>query len=134
MLRLFELVRIAFTLAFAEKLDPKLRQLTRRLQPNFVFDFQSTVRKSAGAHRSSQNQPAGGSVEALDGPSLERAAARDDVNAEAELGFRYLTGCKAFNCDYDEAAQLFRRAADAGNSKAQFYLASMFKEGRGAQV
>jgi hypothetical protein len=58
MLRLFELVRIAFTLAFAEKLDPKLRQLTRRLQPNFVFDFQSTVLKSAGAHRSSQNQPA----------------------------------------------------------------------------
>ncbi|PYK84973.1 MAG: hypothetical protein DME41_00800 [Verrucomicrobia bacterium] len=39
----FELVRIAFTFAFAEKLDPKLRQLTCRLQPNFVFDFQSTV-------------------------------------------------------------------------------------------
>jgi TPR repeat protein len=70
----------------------------------------------------------------LDGPSLERAAARGDVNAEAELGFRYLTGCKGFNYDYDEAAQLFRRAADAGNSKAQFYLASMFKEGRGAQA
>jgi len=45
-----------------------------------------------------------------------------------------LTGCKGFNCDYDKAAQLFRRAADAGNSKAQFYLASMFKEGRDAQV
>ncbi|MEY2555666.1 MAG: uncharacterized protein QOF93_810 [Verrucomicrobiota bacterium] len=72
-----------------------------------------------------------GKVEELDAESLQKAAARGDVNAQVELGVRYLAGCKGFRLDYDKATEWFRKAAQAGNANAQFYLAFIYKEARG---
>jgi len=71
------------------------------------------------------------SVESLDAASLQKAATRGDVNAQVELGVRYLAGCKGFSLDYDKAAEWFQKAAKTGNPNAQFYLAFIYKEARG---
>ena len=42
-----------------------------------------------------------------------------------------LSAGQAFPQDFKRAAELFRAAADAGNSEAQYALATMYKEGRG---
>jgi TPR repeat protein/S1-C subfamily serine protease len=82
----------------------------------------SSMKKEAGRSDSMEN---------LDGASLQKAATAGNVNAQVELGVRYLAGCKGFRLDYDKAAEWFQKAAKAGNPSAQFYLAFIYKEARG---
>ncbi|MAF67257.1 MAG: hypothetical protein CMJ84_16570 [Planctomycetes bacterium] len=62
--------------------------------------------------------------------TIEKRAARGDLEAQATLGSMYASGEGAPEDD-EEAVRWFRMAADQGLARAQFHLACMYCGGTG---
>ena len=62
-------------------------------------------------------------------PSLEPVTPEDQL----DLGYKYLTG-KGIAVNYAKAAGLFRKAAENGNSNAQFALGCLYQNGQGVKM
>ena len=54
-------------------------------------------------------------------------------NEQAKIGYFYYTGTGGFAQDYNQAYQWFKKAADKGNSYAQYYLGLCYKNGHGVK-
>lgn len=54
-------------------------------------------------------------------------------NEQAKIGYFYYTGTGGFVQDYNQAYQWFKKAADKGNSYAQYYLGLCYKNGHGVK-
>lgn len=52
---------------------------------------------------------------------------------QLDLGYKYLLG-KEIAADHKKAAKLFRKAAENGNSNAQFALGCMYQNGQGVEM
>jgi TPR repeat protein/S1-C subfamily serine protease len=111
--------------AQAKPTSPAMVQTTPSASPK--ISVQATPSTQAQKSQATAREK----VEELDAESLQKAAARGDLNAQVELGVRYLAGCKGFRLDYDKATESFRKAAQAGDASAQFYLAFIYKDARG---
>jgi hypothetical protein len=70
-------------------------------------------------------------AEKKDLAALTEKATDGDANAQLELGIRYLTGRGVAIEDAVQARNWFLKAADQGNSTAQFWLGEMFSTGWG---
>ena len=75
--------------------------------------------------------PSDSAVEAEAGQSEQQVILSEQQPA-ADAGTQYELGVKYYaSQDYDQAAELFRKAADQGHSAAQNYLGGMYLEGLG---
>lgn len=62
---------------------------------------------------------------------LQSLAAAGDAKAQTELGVMYEAGSIEVGKDFVQAARWYRRAAAQGYTDAQYWLGSMYAEGRG---
>jgi len=66
-------------------------------------------------------------------PDLEARVAKDDPEAELELGRAYHQGGHGVAIDFAKAADLYRKAAAHGNAKAMYNLGYIYHHGQGVQ-
>ncbi|NGZ29493.1 MAG: sel1 repeat family protein [Magnetococcales bacterium] len=72
-----------------------------------------------------------GSLACDDLPSLIESARQGDVNAQLELGLMHFNTLENVPENAVKAADWFRKAAEKGNPVAQFYLATLYRDGLG---
>ena len=75
--------------------------------------------------------PAGAQTPGID-PALMAKATSGDAGAQVTVGEDYAAG-KGVPQDLKQAADWYRKAAEAGNAAGQIHLAEMYRDGRGVE-